>query len=768
MDRSGKVTGERPSALPGASSTRPRSALEMWSGVECTVNRVGDRYFDQTERSGHAARPADLDALAALGVPALRYPLLWERIEPDGPESARWEWADERMERLRSLGIRPIVGLVHHGSGPRHTELLDPAFPSKLAAFARRVAERYPWVESWTPVNEPLTTARFSALYGHWYPHRTDAWSFARAFVAQCEAVRQAMLAVREVVPDAQLVQTEDLGKTHSTPQMAYQARFENERRWATWDLLAGRLAPHDLMWRYLVDSGVSPHALHQFRDSAPVPMMLGVNHYVTSERFIDQRLERYPAALHGGNGRHRYVDVEAVRVRAGGVAGPAALLQEAWQRYGLPIAVTEAHLGCTREQQLRWLARVWEAAEGARRDGADVRAVTAWSAFGSFDWNSLLTADAGHYEPGLFDVRSTPPRPTALAAMVRDLATGAAEPHPTVAGTGWWEEDTRLLYLPADSPVGEGRAGCAGPRLAAPSSDGGRERRPVLITGATGTLGRAFARVCEERGLAYELLTRGRCDIADAASVEGALDGVRPWAVVNTAGYVRVDDAEADRDRCFRENADGARVLAEECARRGTALVTFSSDLVFDGEKNSAYVESDAVRPLGVYGESKAAAERAVREAHPRAMVVRTSAFFGPWDEHNFLAHALGALGRGERFGAASDAVVSPTYVPDLAHAALDLLVDGADGVWHLANPGATTWADFARRGAAAAGLDAGRVDGCPTASLGLRARRPGFSALTSERALLLPPLENAICRYVAARAPQHAEPRPSVQQLA
>src|SRR5918997_1466087 len=166
-------------STPPSPATRP--PLELWGGVECTVNRVGDIYIDQNELSGHAHRLSDLDLFADIGITALRYPVLWERTAPDGPERADWSWADERLGRLRELGIRPIVGLVHHGSGPRHTSLVDPAFPEGLAEFARAVAERYPWVDAYTPVNEPLTTARFSGLYGHWYPHGHDALTFARA-----------------------------------------------------------------------------------------------------------------------------------------------------------------------------------------------------------------------------------------------------------------------------------------------------------------------------------------------------------------------------------------------------------------------------------------------------------------------------------------------------------------------------------------------------------------------------------------------------------
>src|SRR3954452_8512515 len=94
-----------------------RPALELWGGVECTVNRVHDRYHSQLERSGHDTRIEDLDLFAELGIKALRYPVLWERTAPTGLEDADWSWPDARLERLRALGIEPIVGLLHHGSG---------------------------------------------------------------------------------------------------------------------------------------------------------------------------------------------------------------------------------------------------------------------------------------------------------------------------------------------------------------------------------------------------------------------------------------------------------------------------------------------------------------------------------------------------------------------------------------------------------------------------------------------------------------------------
>jgi len=713
--------------------------LEVWGGVECTVNRVGDRFYDQLVRSGHDTRHDDLARFAGLGIQAVRYPVLWERTNADGVDSLDWSWPDQRLNRLRELGLDPILGLIHHGSGPRRTNLLDPSFPLLFAEYAEAVARRYPWVERYTPVNEPLTTARFSGLYGLWYPHARDARSFARALLHQCRAVVLAMERIRSVNAKAQLIQTEDLGKTFSTPLLAYQAKFENHRRWLTFDLLCGRVWRDHPLWDYLRrEAGISDRELRFFVDHPCTPDVLGVNYYLTSERLLDERLELYPPATHGGNGRHTYADVEAVRLRPEGLEGPRVLLNEVWERYRVPIAVTEVHNGCTREEQLRWLLEIWNAGNALRPTGVDLRAITVWALLGAFDWNSLVTRADGHYEPGAFDLRAPQPRPTALARMTRELAGGKEASHPVLDMPGWWRRTKRLVYAHSL----EGKV----PRPSLPPA----AARPLLIAGATGTLGRAFGLRCELRGLAYRLMSRGELDIADRDSVDAALALHGPWAVVNAAGYVRVDQAEHDRDRCFRENAHGAAILAEACAARGMGLLTFSTDLVFDGSNIVPYDETDPVAPLNVYGQSKAVAETRVGAAHPGALIVRTSAFFGPWDEHNFVTRALRALENGDTWPAADDAVISPTYVPDLVDASLDLLIDQERGIWHMANQGAMTWFDLAQRAAKLAGLDAGGVVPVHRADLNLSARRPRFSALQSGRGTLLPSVDGALARYL------------------
>ncbi|MDQ3889573.1 MAG: SDR family oxidoreductase, partial [Actinomycetota bacterium] len=305
----------------------------------------------------------------------------------------------------------------------------------------------------------------------------------------------------------------------------------------------------------------------------------------------------------------------------------------------------------------------------------------------------------------------------------------------------GWWRRATRLHHPPVS-------VGARGGRYVAPPA-----ARPLLVIGATGTLGRAVGAACEARGLPHRLLTRREMDIAEPASVEAALAAIRPWAVVNAAGFVRVDAAEDAPDMCRRENAEGAAVLATACGEKPVGLVTFSTDLVFDGRKRAPYVERDAPAPLNVYGSTKAEAERRVLARHPAALVVRTSAFFGPSDEHNFVTAALRALAAGRRFAAADDAVVSPTYVPHLVDAALDLLIDGERGLWHLANAGAVTWAELAEAAAGECKTPSGSLERVPTAALRMSAPRPLFSALASERAVLLPPLDEALAEYASAR---------------
>lgn len=714
---------------------KPSCNPEIWGGIECTINRVQEDYFDQLQYAGHYERPGDLTQIAELGISKLRYPILWEKHQPEKNTTIDWSWTSGQLEELRKNNVDVIAGLVHHGSGPSFTQLNDPAFPQLLADYAGEVARRFPWINYYTPVNEPLTTARFSGLYGLWYPHHKNAKSFIQMLLHQLKGVVLTMQAIRKVNPHAKLVQTEDLGKTYSTPKLAYQARFENERRWLTYDILCGRFTPKHKLWKYFTRFAIPKEDFYFFIDNPCVPDIFGFNHYLTSERFLDEKTYLYPTHTYGGNGRDHYADVEAVRVTINEPSGIETLLREAWQRYEQPMAVTEVHLHCHREEQLRWFKQVWEAARKLRSESIDLRAITSWALLGSYGWNRLLTAPGGDYEPGAFDLRSGTPRKTALAKYIQQIAHTNEDDHHLSKDKGWWRRSTRLIYNRPSSLVD------ARPQM----------RAPVLIIGRTGTLGKAFAHICEDRFLNYRLLGRADCDITDPASIEEAIRRYQPWAIINAAGYVRVDDAERDSDACFLVNTQGPRNLAEACKRAGIQLLTFSSDLVFDGQKDTPYLENDPVHPLNIYGQSKAGAERQVLEVLPSALVVRTSAFFGPWDEYNFAHHLRRALTRYEPFTVANDQMVSPTYVPHLVHASLDLLIDGEHGIWHLASEGAVSWFDFAHAIATRFDLDTSLIHGVPGNELGLPAARPSYTVLGTSKGHQLPKLEAAMDEYMS-----------------
>ena len=427
------------SAGQAVPSAEKAAAPEIWGGAEYTCNRVGDTYFDQMTLSGHAERLSDLQAFADLGMRALRCGVLWERHERD----PSWQWSDGYLGALRATGMRPIVGLLHHGSGPMHTRLDDAEFAPKLAAYAGACAARYPWVSAYTPVNEPHTTARFSGRYGVWYPHHQDQFTYMRALLNQVKAVVLSMRAIRAVRSDAQLIQTDDLGRTWSTPVLASTCDLFNERRWLGFDLLCGRVDRAHPLFPCFTEAGIPEADVLWFRDNPCPPDIIGVNYYVTSDRFLDHRVPLYPEYCRSAEGH--FIDIEAVRVRREGIQGFGAILHEAYNRYRLPVAVTEVHLGDELIEQVRWVADAWHGTLQAQAAGVPVKAFTFWSLLGAYFWNRLVTYDNGYYEPGVFALRSGRPEPTDLAELVRQCVRGEYIRHPALAEPGWWTRAVRI-----------------------------------------------------------------------------------------------------------------------------------------------------------------------------------------------------------------------------------------------------------------------------------------------------------------------------------
>lgn len=421
----------------------------LWAGIECSFNRVGDHYHDQMKFTVDLLSDESfVEHLVSLGIKTWRYPVLWEHHHSRHATAAQhWERTASRLNRLLEAGIRPVVGLMHHGYGPPYTGLLDPLFPEHFAAYAKTVAERLPGVADFVLINEPLTTARFSGLYGLWYPHARNDETFALLLLHQMKAVVLAMEAIGKVNAEARFIQTEDLSKTYATPLLQYQADFENERRWLTFDLLCGRLDTRHPLWDFFLHAGVQAKLLSFFTDHAAPPDLIGVDHYLTSERFLDENLECYPPEKHGGNGRHAYVDVEAIRVAHPGPSGLEVLMRECYDRYRLPMIIAETHLGGTPREQILWLCDRVVIASRLKREGIPVEAVTVWAVFGSSGWDQLLIQVPGHYEAGVYDLRNGVARETEYTAFVRKVASGKALIRQS--GDGWWHKEERLYYHP-------------------------------------------------------------------------------------------------------------------------------------------------------------------------------------------------------------------------------------------------------------------------------------------------------------------------------
>jgi dTDP-4-dehydrorhamnose reductase len=719
--------------------------LQIWGGLECTLNRVEDKYFDQCRKNGHDTRMSDLELFHSLGFKKLRYPCLWEKVAPEEINRFDWKFLDVRLSKFKDLGQDIIAGLLHHGSGPKYTNLIDPQFPDKFTAYAREFAARYTWINDYTPINEINTTARFSLLYGHWYPHLCDLRHYYKSILLQCKATILSMREIKKINPKARLIQTDDLGKCQSTEELRYQCDYENERRWLSWDILSGMVCQNHPLYQELINNGIRPDEIEWFRENAYVPDVIGINHYHLSNRYLDHRLDLFPKFFHGGNGVHRYADVGAVDTGLVENVDFETLVTECWDRYRNTLAITECHLRGYRESQLIWLNHVWKTCQKVKSKGVDVEAVTAWSLLGTFDWHHLCTRSDGFYESGVFDLDNPQktPAPTALTKLVSDLAKFGEDKGIVLSSPGTWETGRRIRF---NSKVGQFS-----------SLEHSSGSRPILIVGNGGTLGQALKRACGARNLHYQATSRWLLDIRKPDTIHKVIEKVNPWAIINASGYVRVDEAEEDRDKCYQINVEGVVNLAKACRKNGLRLVTYSSDLVFGNDERDYFLESHPISPINFYGETKAESERRVMKEYPETLIIRTSSFFGPWDHSNFITGVLRSLSHNIPILAPYDIYISPTYVPDLAHETLELMIDGLSGVIHLSNAGNVSWSEFAsmaiKRASALTKINTDLLRPVSFKEMNFCAKRPRRSVLSSERRKRLPSLNDALERYFKER---------------
>ncbi|MEX0381012.1 dTDP-4-dehydrorhamnose reductase [Leuconostoc sp. MS02] len=219
------------------------------------------------------------------------------------------------------------------------------------------------------------------------------------------------------------------------------------------------------------------------------------------------------------------------------------------------------------------------------------------------------------------------------------------------------------------------------------------------LVTGANGQLGQELQKLLRERGLDFMAFDSKQLDITNRVAVFATFEQVQPDVVLHAAAYTKVDVAEdAGRELNWQVNVNGTKNVADASKTYGAKLVAVSTDYVFDGTKNSDYVETDAVNPQNAYGRAKLAGELAVTESGADAYIVRTSWVFGEFG-NNFVYTMQRLAATHSKLTVVNDQLGRPTWTRTLAEFILHLVdVKATYGVYHLSNAGTTTWFDFAR----------------------------------------------------------------------
>jgi dTDP-4-dehydrorhamnose reductase len=265
--------------------------------------------------------------------------------------------------------------------------------------------------------------------------------------VAECQAIRAASRRLRELDASIRILVNDDAGETYGTKAVADVVEFYNTRRWLSFDLVTGKVDAHHPMWEHVALTRELEYALEELADDPEYPDLLGLDHYITSDRFLDDRTDLYPPEIERRRAIPHFVDVEVARVQGLEVDGFYRSLKQTWERYDIPLALTEVHIGGEPDDEVAWWAEAWQQAGWAVDEGMTVEGVTSWAAVGGVDWNSLLCREEGWYRAGCFDVRSGLAVRTPLGEAV--AATTAGRPIDGLA-PGWWREPDRVLPVPA------------------------------------------------------------------------------------------------------------------------------------------------------------------------------------------------------------------------------------------------------------------------------------------------------------------------------
>lgn len=360
------------------------------TGIENSYPTIanGARRIDQMAKSRHYDLwQTDFSLLSHLGISFLRYgPPLHTAWLSDGRYD--WDFADVTFADLFRRDIVPIVDLCHFGVPDWVGNFQNPDFPGLFASYARAFAERFPWVQLYTPVNEMFVCAVFSGLYGWWNEQLTSDQGFVTALKHIVKANVLAMHEILDVRPDAIFIQSESTEYFHAErPEAIRPAEIMNARRFLSLDLNYGRRV-ESTMYEYLLDNGMTREEYHFFLSkNLRHHCIMGNDYYVTNEHRV------------APDGRTR---------AAGDIFGYDEITRQYHARYGLPLMHTETNRneGASGAEAVEWLWKQWANVLRIRNDGVPTLGFTWYSLIDQVDWDTALREENNRVNPlGLFDM---------------------------------------------------------------------------------------------------------------------------------------------------------------------------------------------------------------------------------------------------------------------------------------------------------------------------------------------------------------------------
>src|SRR5581483_8390699 len=392
------------------------------TGIENSYPTIdgGRLRVDEMEKCRHYTLwKKDFDKVEELGIEFLRY----------GPPIHRtwighirydWDFADITFQDLKRLGIIPIDDLCHFGVPDWIVNFQNPEFPDRFAEYAKAFAERFPWVQLYTPVNEMYVCATFSAYYGWWNEALTGDAAFVTALKHIVKANVLAMHAILSVRPDAIFIQSESSEYFHAEgPDALHPAELMNARRFLSLDLNYG-IRVNSEMYEYLLDHGMTREEYHFFLDNhLKHHCIMGNDYYITNE--------------------HR-VSPDGTTRPSGEIFGYEEITTQYYDRYVLPVMHTETNIreGSTGEEAVNWLWKEWANVLRVRNNGVPIVGFTWYSLTDQVDWDTALRENNGHVNPlGLYDLDRNPRN---VGIAYRELIKSWSEVLPT---------ESRCLQVP-------------------------------------------------------------------------------------------------------------------------------------------------------------------------------------------------------------------------------------------------------------------------------------------------------------------------------